>query len=120
MEIPTFDVAVALDGLDPDRAAEAGEGDGYKVHRVIVLGPDQMAAERMARKLGFRSAGRDGEHGETLALSLTYLFVFLVLHRQGVLPGEWPTEKSRLLSLEKVEPPATVDPTRTTPDTPSP
>jgi hypothetical protein len=118
VEIPTFDVAVALEGMDPDRAAEAGEGDGYKVHRVIVLGPDQMAAERMARKLGFRSGS--GDASETLALSLTYLFVFLVLHRQGVLPGEWPTEKGRLLSLEKIDPPATVDPTRPTPDTPSP
>lgn len=106
--VPTYEIAVALEGLDPTEAYAAGEPDGYTVHRVTVLHVDQLIGEQAGPRYGL---------GELKAAPLTYttLWAWAALRRQGVTVPEFPLFKVRVLSIDEVKRDATEpDPTNLT------
>ena len=112
MEFPTYDVAVARDGLDLDKALEAGEGDGYEVHRVVILHADQLVAEQAGPRYGLvKMTDQPMAYGT--------LWTWAALTRAGVGIPEFPLFKTRVLSMEKVTQ-TPVDPTSPGPGTGSP
>jgi hypothetical protein len=115
LEIPVFDVALARDGLDLTKAYEAGEGDGYDVHRVPILHADQLVAEQAGPRYGL------GELNSA-PMAWTTLWCWAAMRRTGIDVPEYPLCKARVISIDKVKdteaPP--VDPTRPGEGTPSP
>ncbi len=113
LDLDRYDVAVALPGLDAEKALEAGEGEGYDLHRVTVLHADQLVSEQTSHRFGI---------GKMTANPITYatLWCWHALQRQGFDVGDWPTFKQRVLSVEKVDDRpegSPVDPTTPDPDT---
>ena len=114
LELYRFDVAVARDGLDPEKALEAGEGSGYDVHRVTVLHADQLVGEQAGPRYGIPKA-------TDAPMAATTLWCWAALRRSGVEVPEFPLFKGRVLALSKVTSPNAagdaVDPTTPVPDT---
>jgi hypothetical protein len=122
LNLNRYDVALARAGLDLDKALDAGEGDGYDVHRVTVLHADQLVAEQAAPRFGLGALGDDTAHKMTWAT----LWVWCALRRMTVHVDEFPIFKGRVLDLEVVrtepdlEEAEAVNPTDPLPDTGSP
>lgn len=103
LQVNRYDVAIARDGLDLDKALDAGEGDGYDVHRVAVLHADQLVAEQAAPRYGVGALAEDSPTKMTWAT----LWVWCGLRRMQVEVPEFPAFKRRVLDLSKVEDPQT-------------
>lgn len=129
LNLTRYTVALAHDGLDLEKALEAGEGDGYDVHTVTVLHADQLVAEQAAPRYGVGGLYGDDPRKMTWAT----LWVWCALTRQRVEVPPFPVFKARVLELEPIkgtEPgePGDVDdvearvldPTDPAPDTPWP
>ena len=101
LTVKRYDVAVARDGLDLDKALDAGEGDGYDVHRVAVLHADQLVAEQAAPRYGIASLSEDSPAKMTWAT----LWVYCGLRRMQVEVEEFPIWKRRVLDLTPVKDP---------------
>lgn len=100
LSLTRYDVAVARDGLDLDKALEAGEGDGYDVHRVTVLHADQLVAEQAAPRYAIGALDKDAPHKMTWAT----LWVWCALRRMRVPVPEFPIFKSRVIELGVITP----------------
>ena len=115
LDVKSYDVAVARDGLDLDKAVEAGEGSGYDLHRVTVFHADRLVAEQAAQRYGLPADMKaQAQHYVTL-------WVWAALRRSAVEVPEFPLFKPRCLDITPVTAaPETVDPTTPGPDTGSP
>ena len=113
LTLQVFDVAIARDGLDPDKALEAGEGSGYDVHRVTILHADMLVCEQAGPRYGL------GEL-KSAPLAYTTLWCWAALRRMGIELPEFPLFKTRVLSVDKLKDETPVDPTTPGPDTGSP
>jgi hypothetical protein len=123
LNLTRYDVAIARDGLDLDKALDAGEGDGYDVHRVAVLHADQLVAEQAAPRFGISALDTDTPQKMTWAT----LWVWCALRRMQVEVPEFPPFKKRVIDLTPVQPPGAdqppdpvLGPTGPGPDTGSP
>ena len=101
LDLKRYDVAVARNGLDLDKALEAGEGDGYDVHRVTVLHADQLVAEQAAPRFGIDALGPE----TTQKMTWATLWVWCALRRMRVEAPEFPVFKGRVLNLDPVNKP---------------
>lgn len=110
LDLTRYDVAIAREGLDLDKALDAGEGDGYDVHRVTVLHADQLVAEQAAPRFAIPPLGEESTHKMTWAT----LWCWCALRRMAVGVPEFPAFQSRLLSVDPVKPHTDTD---TEPDT---
>jgi hypothetical protein len=99
LELPRYDVAIARDGLDLDKAIEAGEGNGYDVHRVTVLHADQLVAEQAAPRFGITALEQDTPQKMTWAT----LWVWCALKRMQVDVPEFPPFKRQLIQLAPIK-----------------
>ena len=123
LELLRYDVAIAHDGLDLDKAIDAGEGDGYDVHRVTILHADQLVAEQAAPRYGLMALSEDNQQ----KMAWATLWVWCALRRMQVTVPEFPVFKGRVIDLDPVKPApvpapqdAELDPTGPPPDTGSP
>jgi hypothetical protein len=118
LDVQVLEVAVAREGLELEKALEAGEGTGYDVHRVTVMHADQLVAEKSARQ--FAMSGLREE-----PIGYMTLWAWAALRRRNTpdLPP-FPVWKSRVLAVEKIEDDeeadADLDPTTPVVDTPWP
>lgn len=110
LSVTRYDVAIARDGLDLDKALDAGEGDGYEVHRVVVLHADQLVAEQAAPRYGIPAL----DEATTAKMTWATLWVWCALRRMRVEVPEFPPFKGRILDLTPVK--ADTDDTDTPPD----
>lgn len=108
LDLQRYDVALAREGLDLDKALEAGEGSGYDVHRVTVLHADQLVAEQAAPRYGITALG-DEERPQKVTWAT--LWVWCALRRMQVQVPEFPLFKARVLDLDLVKPDTTPDTT---------
>jgi hypothetical protein len=106
LNLNRYQVAVARDGLDLDKALEAGEGDGYDLYQVTVLHADQLVAEQAGPRYGLIGLGEDN----TQKMAWATLWVWCALRRMGVGVPEFPPFKGRVLDLESVTQPADTTP----------
>ena len=117
LDIKVLDVAIARDGLELEKALEAGEGTGYDVHRVTVFHADQVFAEREARKYGIAGLSEDPIASMTL-----WCWVALKRHDAQIAP--FPLWKNRSMDVQEVtddpDAEAAGDPTVPEVDTPWP
>ena len=120
LDLTRYEVAVAHDGLDLDKALDAGEGDGYDVHLVTVLHADQLVAEQAAPRYGIPPLDSESTQKMTWAT----LWCWCALKRMQVQVPEFPVFKGRLLSVDPFTPdpevPSEVGPTVPHPDIGSP
>lgn len=122
LELKRYDVAVARDGLDLDKAIEAGEGNGYDVHRVTVLHADQLVAEQAAPRFGIAALEQDTPQKMTWAT----IWIWCALRRMQVEVPEFPAFKRQVIDLTPVKtapdqpPDPELGPTGPGPDTGSP
>lgn len=108
LALTRYSVAVANDGLDLDKALEAGEPDGYQVHTVTVLHADQLVAEQAAPRYGLPPLGEESTQKMTWAT----LWCWCGLRRMQITVPEFPVFKGRLLNLDPIkEVPEDLDPT---------
>jgi hypothetical protein len=121
LDLTRYAVAVARNGLELDKALEAGEGDGYDIHSVTVLHADQLVAEQAAPRYGVAAMDADNPQRMTWAT----LWVWCALRRMTVAVPEFPVFKGRVISLDiqanqEGEAPDLLGPTGLVPDTDSP
>jgi hypothetical protein len=124
LKLNRYTVAIARDGLDLDKAIEAGEGDGYDVYPVTVLHADQLVSEQAAPRYGV--APMDAESPQKITWMT--LWVWCALRRMRVEVPEFPAFKPRVIEIQPIpDTPDTtggeapdVDPTEPDPDTASP
>jgi len=100
LELTRYDVAVARDGLELEKAIEAGEGDGYDVYLVTVLHADQLVAEQAAPRFGIGALDQDTPQKMTWAT----LWVWCALKRMQVPVPEFPPFKRQLIKMTPVRP----------------
>jgi hypothetical protein len=114
LELRRFAVSVARDGLDLDKAIEAGEGSGYDTHKVTILHADQLVAEQAGPRYGLTDM-------KAAPMAYATLWTWAALKRTGAEPPEFPLFKGRVIALEKItdtpEAGDLVDPTRPSPGT---
>jgi hypothetical protein len=122
LDVTRYDVAVARDGLELDKALDAGEGDGYDVHRVAVLHADQLVAEQAGPRYGIAALSED----TPTKMTWVTLWVWCALKRMQVQVPEFPAFKGRIIDLSQVKtapdqpPDPMLGPTVPAPDTGSP
>lgn len=100
LSINRYDVALARDGLDLDKALDAGEGDGYDVHRVTVMHADQLVAEQAAPRVGLPPLSEDNPSKQAWAT----LWCWCAMRRMQIAVPEFPPFKSRLIDISVVTP----------------
>ena len=100
LELNRYDVALAHDGLELEKALEAGDPDGYQVHRVVVLHADQLVAEQAAPRYGIAGLSEES----TQKITWATLWCWCALKRMQVPVPEFPLFKGRLLSVDPVKP----------------
>lgn len=113
MDIPRFDVTVAREGLDLEKALDAGEYDTY---RAVILHADQLVAEQSGPRFALPPLDR----GTSMVWAT--LWCYYALRRGGVDLPEFPLWKVRVISMDRVKDPepegvSEGDPTRPDPDT---
>jgi hypothetical protein len=118
LQIQVMDVAVAREGLELDKALEAGEGTGYDVHRVTVMHADQLVAEKAGRTFGMASL-----KDEPIGYMTLWAWAALRRTDAAAVPA-FPIWKARVIEIEAVdddqEATGAADPTTPGPDTPWP
>jgi len=118
LQLRVFDVTLARDGLELEKAIEAGEGSGYDTHRVTILHADQLVAEQAGPRYGLAAM-------TTAPMAYATLWTWAALRRMGVDVPEFPPFKARVIALQKIPDTTTdpdpggelVDPTRPSPGT---
>lgn len=110
LTLNTFDVYLARDGIDLDKAIETGD---YTTHRVTILHADQLVAEQAGPRYGMPKMTDQ-------PIGYTTLWCWAALQRAGVEVPEFPLFKGRVLAVEKVKVDEPVDPTNPGPGTGSP
>lgn len=115
LELQAYDVALARDGLDLDKAIDAGPGSGYDVHRVTVMHADQLVGEQAGPRYGLGAL-------TDAPIAYSTLWCWAGLRRMGVEVPEFPLFKARVISVDRVKAAVadTVDPTIPPPDIGSP
>lgn len=107
LELKRYDIAVARDGLELDKALEAGEGSGYDTHRITVLHADQLVAEQAGPRYGLAPMSEDNPQ----KIAWHTLWCHCALTRMRVEVPAFPLFKTRVLDVSAV-----ADTTDTTPD----
>jgi hypothetical protein len=112
VEIYRFNVYVAAEGIDLEKALDTGE---YQTHRVTILHPDQLVAEQAGPRYGL------GTDIRARPIDYSTLWCWVALQRIGVEVTEYPLWKQRVLSIDKIKGDGdALDPTTPDPVTGSP
>jgi len=114
LQLLTYDIYVARDGLELSKAVEAGEGSGYDVHRFQIMHADLLVAEKNGTKYAATQAS--GTRFSTFV-------AWIALKRMGVEVPDFPLFGDRVITMDDLNKPkdkkqaTQVDPTTPVPDT---